>query len=128
MGWLITLSILFLLAVLPLGVSVNYDSDGPLVKIIAGPLRVKVFPLPKKQKKDRTVLKIVALVAVVAILGSIGGVLLTKAIDGINKPAEDPAPQLQQEQQRQLLKAREEMEQLQQQSLERQQLLHRKQY
>ena len=53
-------------------------------------------PPPKKQKKDRTVLKIVALVAVVAILGSIGGVLLTKAIDGINKPAEDPAPQLQQ--------------------------------
>lgn len=53
MGWLITLSILFLLAVLPLGVSVNYDSDGPLVKIIAGPLRVKVFPLPKKQKKEK---------------------------------------------------------------------------
>jgi len=53
MGWLITLGILFLLAVLPLGVSVKYDSEGPLVKIIAGPLRVKVFPLPKKQKKEK---------------------------------------------------------------------------
>ena len=56
-------------------------------------------PPPKKQKKDRTVLKIVALVAVVAILGSIGGALLTKAIDGINKPVENPTPQMQQEQQ-----------------------------
>ena len=53
MGWLITLGILFLLAVLPLGVSVNYDSDGPLVKVIAGPLRLTVFPLPKKQKKEK---------------------------------------------------------------------------
>jgi len=53
MGWLITLGVLILLAVLPLGVSVNYDSDGPLVKIIAGPLRLKVFPLPKKQKKKK---------------------------------------------------------------------------
>lgn len=53
MGWIVTLGILFLLAVLPLGVSVNYDSEGPLVKIIAGPLRIKVFPLPKKQKKEK---------------------------------------------------------------------------
>ena len=53
MGWLITLGILVLLAILPLGVSVSYDSDGPLVKIIAGPLRIKVFPLPKKQKKEK---------------------------------------------------------------------------
>ena len=51
MGWLITLAVLFLLAVLPLGVSVLYDSDGPLVRVIAGPLKIRVFPLPKKQKK-----------------------------------------------------------------------------
>ena len=53
MGWLITLGVLLLLAALPLGVSVSYDSEGPLVKIIAGPLRIKVFPLPKKQKKEK---------------------------------------------------------------------------
>lgn len=53
MGWLITLGILILLGVLPLGVSVRYDSDGPLVKVIAGPLRLTVFPLPKKQKKEK---------------------------------------------------------------------------
>lgn len=48
MGWLITLGILVLLAILPLGVSVAYDSDGPLVKIIAGPIRLQVFPARKK--------------------------------------------------------------------------------
>ena len=53
MGWLITLAVLILLAVLPLGVSVRYDSDGPLVRVIAGPLKIKVYPLPKKQKKEK---------------------------------------------------------------------------
>ena len=53
MGWLITLAVLILLAVLPLGVSVLYDSEGPLVKIIAGPLRLKVYPLPKKKGKKK---------------------------------------------------------------------------
>ena len=48
MGWLITLGILVLLAILPLGVSVAYDSDGPLVKIIAGPIRLQIFPARKK--------------------------------------------------------------------------------
>ena len=53
MGWLITLGVLFLLAILPLGVSVSYDSDGPLVRVIAGPVRLTVFPRPKKQKKEK---------------------------------------------------------------------------
>lgn len=54
MGWLIALGILFLLAILPLGVSVQYDSDGPLVRIIAGLLRLQVFPAKKKKKpKDK---------------------------------------------------------------------------
>ena len=53
MGWMITLGILVLLAVLPLGVSVKYDSDGPLVKVTAGPVRITVFPRPKKQKKEK---------------------------------------------------------------------------
>ena len=53
MGWLITLGILILLAILPLGVSVKYDSEGPLVKVIAGPVRIRVYPRPKKQKKEK---------------------------------------------------------------------------
>lgn len=51
MGWLIALAVIVLLAVLPLGVSVKYDSGGPLVRIIAGPVRFTVFP--RKKKKPR---------------------------------------------------------------------------
>lgn len=53
MGWVVTLGILILLGLLPLGVSVIYDEDGPLVRVIAGPLKIKVFPLPKKEKKPK---------------------------------------------------------------------------
>ena len=53
MGWLIALGILILLAVLPLGVSVCYDSNGPLVRIIAGPLRLQVFPAKKRSKTKK---------------------------------------------------------------------------
>ena len=53
MGWLIAFMIVFLLAILPLGASVKYNSDGPLVRIIAGPIRFKVFPVKKKEKKEK---------------------------------------------------------------------------
>lgn len=49
MGWLIF--VLLLLAVLPLGVWIRYDEAGPLVRIVAGPLKIKVFPVRKKAKK-----------------------------------------------------------------------------
>ncbi len=52
-GWLIALAILFLLAILPLGVLVKYNADGPLVRIIAGPLRITVFPRKEKEKKTK---------------------------------------------------------------------------
>jgi len=51
MGWLIALGVLLLLAIVPLGVSVHYDSNGPLIKIIAGPLRLQVVPTRKKSDK-----------------------------------------------------------------------------
>ena len=51
MGWLITLLILTALAILPLGASIIYDEDGAVVRVIAGPVKIKVFPLPKKDKK-----------------------------------------------------------------------------
>ena len=60
MGWLITLGILLLLGILPLGVSAVYDEDGLLVRIIAGPLKIQVLPAsgkknkPKKEKKPET--------------------------------------------------------------------------
>ena len=53
MGWLITLAVLVALAILPLGASVLYDEDGPVVRIVAGPLKIKGFPLKKKSGKDK---------------------------------------------------------------------------
>ena len=53
MGWLITLGIVVVLAILPLGASVKYDADGPLVKLIAGPVKITLFPRPKKPKKEK---------------------------------------------------------------------------
>lgn len=52
MGWLIAFGILFLLAILPLGASVKYNADGPLIRIIGGPIRLTVFPRKKKDKKE----------------------------------------------------------------------------
>lgn len=51
MGWLIALGIVLLLGALPLGVRIRYDAGGLLVKIIAGPLKITVFPFPKREKK-----------------------------------------------------------------------------
>ncbi|MBP3683981.1 MAG: DUF2953 domain-containing protein [Oscillospiraceae bacterium] len=51
MGWLITLGILLLLAVLPLGVRVRYAGEGLLVRLILGPVKFTVIPLPKKKPK-----------------------------------------------------------------------------
>lgn len=53
MGWWIALGILALLAVLPLGVAVKYDEDGAVVRIIAGPVKITLFPRPKKQKPKK---------------------------------------------------------------------------
>ena len=53
MGWLIVLTILFLLAILPLGVSAKYDSGGVKVGLIAGPVRLTLVPGMKKDKKEK---------------------------------------------------------------------------
>ena len=54
MGWLIALGVLTLIAILPIGVSAIYNEDGPRVSVIAGPLRLLVFPLKQKEKKEKT--------------------------------------------------------------------------
>lgn len=51
MGWWITLGVLILLAILPLGGRVHYDSQGIRAWILAGPIRVGVYPLRKKPGK-----------------------------------------------------------------------------
>lgn len=53
MGWLIALAVLVFLSMLPLGVSVRYDSDGVCVRVIAGPVKITLFPRPKKRKVSR---------------------------------------------------------------------------
>ncbi len=54
MGWLIVLAVLVLLAWLPLGVSARYDSGGPRVRLVAGPVRLQLFPQKKKEAKKKT--------------------------------------------------------------------------
>lgn len=53
MGWLITLGILFLLAILPLGVSGRYDAGGVEAKVLAGPVRIQLYPRKKKKPKGK---------------------------------------------------------------------------
>jgi len=53
MGWLIALGVLTLIAIIPIGVSAVYDEDGPLVKIIAGFIRIPVYPTKKKEGKEK---------------------------------------------------------------------------
>lgn len=57
MGWLIALGILTALAILPLGVSAQYDSGGALVRLILGPVKLILYPRPhsppKKGKKPK---------------------------------------------------------------------------
>ncbi len=51
MGWLIALGILVILAVLPLGVSLRYDEDGVVVRVLAGLLGIQLYPGKPKKKK-----------------------------------------------------------------------------
>lgn len=58
MGWLVAIGSLLLLGALPLGVRVRYDGDGALVKLLAGPVRLMLYPknfAPQKKKtKEKT--------------------------------------------------------------------------
>ena len=53
MGWLIAFGVLALIAMVPIGVSALYDEEGPRVSVIAGLIRIRVFPVKKKQKKEK---------------------------------------------------------------------------
>ena len=52
MGWLIALGVVIHLAVLPLGVSVKYNAEGALVRVILGPVKFTLFPRSIKSKKE----------------------------------------------------------------------------
>lgn len=53
MGWLLALGVLLLLGVLPLGVHIRYDGDGPLVRLLAGPVRLTLYPRKKTAKNKK---------------------------------------------------------------------------
>ncbi|MBQ7817372.1 MAG: DUF2953 domain-containing protein [Oscillospiraceae bacterium] len=52
MGWLIALAVIAALAFLPLGISAKYDDGGAAAHLIAGPLRILLYPSNKK-KSDK---------------------------------------------------------------------------
>lgn len=54
MGVWIAAVVLLVLAILPLGVHVRYDDAGFLLRVIAGPVKITVFPRKKKPKKQKT--------------------------------------------------------------------------
>ena len=51
-GWLIAGGILFLLAILPLGVRFRYNEQGFAMKILAGPFKIP-FSIPKMEKSPK---------------------------------------------------------------------------
>ena len=57
MGWLITLGILVLFAICPLGIGAVYDDGGLLLRLLAGSFRIPVYPTKKEKKSKRTVQK-----------------------------------------------------------------------
>jgi len=53
MGWTITLAVLFLLAILPLGIHIRYNEGGAMGKLILAPMKILLFPRPPKEKKEK---------------------------------------------------------------------------
>ena len=58
-GWLIALGVLVLIGILPIGISAVYNAEGPLVRVLLGPIRWTVYPAkkktkPKKERKKKT--------------------------------------------------------------------------
>ena len=51
-GWLIALVILTLIALVPLGVRIRYDANGPLVVLIIGLFKIRIIPSKPKQKQS----------------------------------------------------------------------------
>jgi len=52
MGWLITAAVIFLLGMLPLGGRVDYSGSGLNAWVLAGPVRIRLYP---KRRKNRPV-------------------------------------------------------------------------
>ena len=53
MGWLIALAALVLIAMLPLGVQVSYNTGGPKAFLRAGPVNIQVYPARKNSDRKK---------------------------------------------------------------------------
>lgn len=54
MGWGIFFACLVVLALLPLGIRGTYDQTGFTVRVIAGPVKVTLFPRKNRKRKPKT--------------------------------------------------------------------------
>ena len=52
MGWCIFAAVVLLLAILPLGVRLVYNSEGFFLWVLCGPVRIAILPAKKKKKKS----------------------------------------------------------------------------
>lgn len=52
MGWLIALAVLVLLGAMPLGIQARFDHRGGYAAVIAGPVRIGLYPGKKKKPKE----------------------------------------------------------------------------
>lgn len=53
MGWLIALGVLIGIAVLPIGISAIYNTGGPKVQVLVGPVRLTVYPRKKRTAETK---------------------------------------------------------------------------
>ena len=53
MGWLIAAGVLFLLAIMPVGISAVYNTHGPVARLIVGPVKIRIYPTKQKEPKDK---------------------------------------------------------------------------
>lgn len=54
MGWGIFFACLVVLALLPLGIRGSYDQTGFTVRVIAGPVKITLFPRKNRKRKQKT--------------------------------------------------------------------------
>ena len=52
-GWLVFLGIVCLIGIIPLGASVRFDGDGFRAAVIAGPVKIQLFPRTKKKSEPK---------------------------------------------------------------------------
>lgn len=55
MGFLITAGVITLLAMLPLGIRARYRAGGACVMLLAGPVRIMLYPRTRKDKKTKKI-------------------------------------------------------------------------